>query len=219
VILFLTIYLEQLPAVLSVEILGALVPMVCLLFSNPVSGEHRSADMARAVMGPVYVVIPIAMLIPVTAFDRISMEGLVIKGAWAFFLFVVTFANDTGAFYSGKMFGKHRLYEAVSPKKTWEGSVGGLLLALITGALFLHFFGPRPVSLTMLLLIAVLSAAGQVGDLAESMIKRNHGVKDSGGILPGHGGVLDRIDSLLFSIPVLYIYLFFNLRSFPSLDF
>jgi phosphatidate cytidylyltransferase len=207
-VFFILIYMGQLLAALLIILSLALIPMICLLFSNPLAGDRNSSDIGKAVMGPVYVALPLAMIIPI---DRLYLLNHSIRGIWIFFLLAVTFANDTGAFYCGKLFGKHKLYESVSPNKTWEGSIGGIIFALIIAALFLRFLGPHPISPAVFALTLAMSIAGQIGDLAESMLKRNHEVKDSGGILPGHGGVLDRIDSLLFSIPVLYLYLVFNL--------
>jgi phosphatidate cytidylyltransferase len=126
---------------------------------------------------------------------------------WIFFLLIVTFANDTGAFYFGKSMGRHKLYEAVSPNKTWEGAIGGLLSSLIIAFIFLRIFQLHKLSIYIFILVLIMSIASQLGDLCESMIKRIQGIKDSGNLLPGHGGMLDRIDGLLFSIPVLYFYL------------
>jgi phosphatidate cytidylyltransferase len=126
------------------------------------------------------------------------------------FLLVVIFASDTGAFYFGRFFGRHKLHERISPGKTWEGAIGGLLSSIFVSFAFFKAIPFNRVDLKIVLLAASLCVAGQVGDLAESMLKRNHGVKDSGRILPGHGGILDRIDGLLFSTPLLYIYLSFS---------
>jgi phosphatidate cytidylyltransferase len=126
---------------------------------------------------------------------------------WIFFLLSVIFAGDTGAFYSGKLFGKHKLYERISPKKTWEGAVGGLLCSIIAAFWFLRILRIHQFDLAALALVIVLSVTGQIGDFAESMLKRSSGVKDSSQLLPGHGGILDRIDGLLFAVPVLYMYL------------
>lgn len=117
----------------------------------------------------------------------------------------VTF-GDTAAYYCGRSFGKHRLAPTISPKKSWEGAIGAVAGSLLGGAVaHLWFFQRLP--WTHAAAIAVLvSIAGILGDLAESMIKRASGVKDSSGLLPGHGGVFDRLDSLLFSAPVLYYY-------------
>jgi phosphatidate cytidylyltransferase len=117
--------------------------------------------------------------------------------------------SDTGAFYFGRVFGRHKLYPSISPGKTWEGALGGLLCSLVPVLLFSHsrFSSICEIDLFYLCFAACLSIFGQIGDLAESMVKRAYGVKDSGGILPGHGGILDRIDGVLFSIPVLYVVL------------
>jgi phosphatidate cytidylyltransferase len=120
-------------------------------------------------------------------------------------LVCVTFA-DTGAYYVGSAFGKHRLAPSISPKKSWEGAIGGLVFSL-GGALLAHawFFQKLPWT-HALILGTVLCAAGILGDLAESVLKRAAGVKDSSGLLPGHGGVLDRVDSMIVAAPVLYYY-------------
>lgn len=119
----------------------------------------------------------------------------------------MVFMSDTGAFYFGRFFGRHKLYPSVSPGKTWEGAVGGLLFSLIPAYGFALFVSLYRWNWRILILTLAISIAGQIGDLAESMLKRNCGVKDSGNILPGHGGILDRIDGLLFAIPLLYLYL------------
>lgn len=202
--IFIAIHIGSLQGALIIIMSTALIPMIFLLFSDPLAGGRNSSRIGKSIMGPVYIALPLAMIISI---DRFTPADQPVKGLWIFFLLAVTFANDTGAFYCGRIFGKHKLYEAVSPNKTWEGSAGGLVLALIVGMLFLHFPGPHPVRFSTVILIIVMAIAGQIGDLAESMLKRDHGKKDSGGLLPGHGGALDRIDSLLFSVPVLYLYL------------
>lgn len=135
----------------------------------------------------------------------IPQDGL----GYVLFAFLVTWANDSAAYFVGIKFGKHKLSPRISPKKSVEGSLGGLGGGLIA-AVVVHFFFAKP--LPHLLILAVLVVvAGQFGDLIESIIKRNAGVKDSGSFLPGHGGVLDRFDSLLLAAPVVYyavVYLF-----------
>jgi phosphatidate cytidylyltransferase len=125
---------------------------------------------------------------------------------WVFFALLVTIANDAGAFYSGRKFGRHKLYERVSPKKTIEGSVGGIIGAMAVGASFGYLFLGSIQVASLLVLSLVLAVTGQVGDLIESQIKRISGVKDSSNVLPGHGGVLDRLDSLLFVFPVVWFF-------------
>ena len=126
--------------------------------------------------------------------------------AWIFFLLGVVFAGDIGAFYIGSYWGRHKLCPAVSPAKTVEGSIGGLVANLCAGALFKYYFLPLvPWHLSILLFISI-GIAGQIGDLFESELKRAAHIKDSGVILPGHGGMLDRIDALLFAAPVAFFF-------------
>ena len=202
--MFLVMYKGYALVLMGIISFLVIAPMLYFLFINPLKGEKYLSETGIFTAGFIYVCLPIAMFIQI---DRLYLINHPIRGLWIFFLMAVTFANDTGAFYSGKLFGKHKLYESVSPKKTWEGSIGGLLFAFIVAIFFLKFFGLHSVDFPIIILIFLLSVAGQVGDLAESMLKRNFNVKDSGVLLPGHGGVLDRIDSLLFAAPVLYIFL------------
>ena len=131
-----------------------------------------------------------------------------------FALFIV-WATDIGAYLFGRRFGRHKLMPDVSPNKTIEGALGGILSAVVVAALFLVFTAnkglfpyPMPV---MLVLTVLFSIVGQFGDLVESSIKRHYGVKDSGNILPGHGGILDRFDSLLFVFPLCTYVDYFKL--------
>lgn len=129
--------------------------------------------------------------------------------AWLLLLTTITVASDTAAFYTGSNFGKHKLCPAISPGKTWEGFAGGLAGSLAAALLVRHFFLPGQGMLWTGLIALLLGSLGVAGDLAESIIKRGFGVKDSGRLLPGHGGLLDRIDSLLITAPVLYYLLYF----------
>ena len=120
--------------------------------------------------------------------------------------FAIVMLTDTGAYYTGRSIGRHKLAPRVSPGKTIEGAIGGFVMAVVVGFLCkLVFFHEIPAA-HALALGAVLGVIGQVGDLAESMLKRGSSVKDSGNLLPGHGGMLDRVDSILFCAPVLYYY-------------
>jgi len=125
---------------------------------------------------------------------------------WVMLALTVTWLGDTGAYAAGRIFGRHKLYEAVSPKKTWEGAAGGML-ASVGAALLAHATYLPALSVRDALLIAIPgSMLGVVGDLCESLLKRSFGVKDSGKILPGHGGMLDRVDALMFVAPYVYLY-------------
>jgi phosphatidate cytidylyltransferase len=124
--------------------------------------------------------------------------------AWIVYVVTITLASDTFAYFAGRTFGRHKMAPYLSPKKSWEGAAGGLIGATVTGLVLVPLLG-LPVSLAAGALLGFVgSVAGQAGDLAESLIKRQVNIKDSGHIIPGHGGVLDRLDSHLFTGPVLY---------------
>ncbi len=137
---------------------------------------------------------------------RVMPEG----AAWILVATAITAGSDTGAYFSGRRFGRHKLCPAVSPKKTVEGVVGGVLAAVFTSLLIGYWLLAEPCPVFIVCSAVVLSLFGVLGDLVESVIKRGAGVKDSGSCLGGHGGILDRIDSLLFVIPALYYILIFS---------
>ena len=122
-------------------------------------------------------------------------------------LLVIVFAGDTGAYFAGRALGRHKLYPLVSPKKTIEGSVGGLIASIGGGALGAWLLVPQIPQTDALILGAACGLTAQIGDLAESMFKRASGTKDSGALLPGHGGMLDRLDGVLFAAPVFLAWL------------
>ncbi|WP_225047476.1 phosphatidate cytidylyltransferase [Lacticaseibacillus kribbianus] len=122
------------------------------------------------------------------------------------FAMIIVWLTDSGAYFVGRAFGKHKLWPAISPNKTWEGSVGGNVVALIFAAIYLQFFPQVYAFWPMMGIALFLSVIGSLGDLIESALKRYYGVKDSGKILPGHGGILDRFDSLLIVLPMLHLF-------------
>ena len=126
---------------------------------------------------------------------------------WLLFALAVNWVGDVAAFYVGRSLGKHKLAPRISPGKSWEGTAGSMLAAVVFGYAFFRYVQPSIPLMHMLALAAVANIAGQVGDLAESALKRGAGVKDSSTLLPGHGGFLDRLDSSLFTMPVVYYYL------------
>lgn len=121
-------------------------------------------------------------------------------------VYALMWANDTFAYITGNLMGKHKLFERISPGKTIEGSMGGLLLTLVGFLIYNHYaqFVSMPVAIGLVLIAVVF---GTLGDLCESMLKRQAGVKDSGKLIPGHGGILDRFDSIMFSVPFVFVYL------------
>lgn len=136
----------------------------------------------------------------------VRLHGVVPSGKWLLlFALAITWAADTTAYFVGRAMGKQALAPHISPKKTWEGSIAGIVGSLIIGYVA-KFFVPIPV-VHLLAMALVGNVAGQMGDLLESAYKRSAGVKDSGSLLPGHGGVLDRIDALILCIPVVWYYL------------
>jgi phosphatidate cytidylyltransferase len=138
----------------------------------------------------------------------VALRGLDGGRSWVFLALLVTFASDTAAFLVGRVLGRHKLAPRISPGKTWEGTIAGVFGAIIFSLLFTI---PSPLHLPLsywqaILLGLLVSILGQLGDLAESLLKRNMGVKDSSWLFPGHGGVLDRIDSIVFAGLVVYYY-------------
>lgn len=123
-----------------------------------------------------------------------------------FFLLLVVWLGDAGAYYVGKRFGKRKLSPRISPKKTVEGGLGGIVTSMIAAVIIQKTFLPEVPLLHAMMLALVLSISGVIGDLVESMWKRSAAVKDSGGMIPGHGGFLDRFDSIFFTAPIVYVY-------------
>lgn len=189
------------PRLLSAGLFCSLVYLVGRLVSQLyISDGNALRHYAVSLMGQLYVALPIGLL---TALYSFSPSVVLV-------LFIMIWLNDTGAFCVGSLFGRHRLFERVSPKKSWEGFFGGLAFCLACGAVCFYFFPGvfRSMNLGEVLGFgAVVSVFGTWGDLVESLIKRTIGVKDSGRILPGHGGILDRVDSLLLVSPAVMAYL------------
>ena len=129
-------------------------------------------------------------------------------GPWLIILvFCLLWANDIFAYLTGKLLGKHKLFPRISPGKTIEGSFGGLVFTIIAVVVFVHYVEWLSISAAVGM-AAIAVVFGTLGDLCESMLKRQAGVKDSGQLIPGHGGILDRFDSVLFSVPFIFVYLY-----------
>lgn len=179
-----------------------LMPLTGMLLTLWRLGEMRTASlrMFAATFGPLYLgggLAALALLRRDAGADGPSFVVLALILSWF---------SDTGAYFAGRFLGRHKLYEAVSPKKTVEGAVGGLAFSVL-GAVLGHFFYLRSLPLPDAIVLGLVAGGlGQAGDLGESVIKRSTGVKDSGGIIPGHGGILDRVDALLVTGTLTYLY-------------
>lgn len=179
------------------------VPMVALLFTLWRLGDMTTAAIRAFGMAfaPVFVAAPLTLLAVMQRdYGNHVGPGLCLMS------FMFSWYADTGGYFGGRFFGKHKLYESVSPKKTVEGALGGFVGAII-GALMASLGYVREIPLTHTIPLAIVAGGfGMAGDLGESLIKRSMGVKDSGAIVPGHGGILDRADALIFTSVVVYAY-------------
>ena len=174
--------------------------------------ENPIMNWAYTMLGQMYIALPISM-INVLAFQRDANGQMTIDMLLPLSIFIFLWTNDTGAYCSGSLFGKHKLFPRISPAKSWEGSIGGGILVVIVAAL-IGYSTTNESGVNMLTipqwigLGIVVAVFGTWGDLVESLFKRTLGVKDSGNILPGHGGMLDRFDSSLMAIPAAVVYLY-----------
>lgn len=185
------------------------IPYLFLLLNILISELYRKKDTpilnwAYAMFGQLYIALPFALLSVLAFSDNgVSIEYNPIL---PLSVFVFIWINDTGAYCVGSLIGKHRLFERISPKKSWEGSIGGAVFAIIAAVVFSQFYSFLSVLEWIGLAITIVVFATW-GDLTESLLKRQLNIKDSGSILPGHGGLLDRFDSALMAIPAAIIYL------------
>jgi phosphatidate cytidylyltransferase len=181
-------------ALIAVPLAGPLLTLFRL-------GDVRTAALRACAMGfaPLFAGLPLTLL-------ALMRRDLPMGGHYVILAIGFAWLGDTGGYFAGRFLGKHKLYEAVSPKKTVEGAIGSLL-GSIGWAILVHFLFLHELPLTHAIPLAVVAGAlGQAGDLGESVIKRSTGVKDSGQIVPGHGGILDRVDALILTSAVVYLY-------------
>ena len=187
-------------------IIYLLVSELYLKKKNPLN------NWAYAMMSQIYIALSFAML-NVLAYHSIGNEGelsnyqVQYNPILPLSIFIFTWINDTGAYCTGMLFGKHRLFERISPKKSWEGSIGGGVFSIIAAIVMAHYFPFMSISIWIGVGLTVV-IFGTLGDLTESLLKRTIGIKDSGNILPGHGGMLDRFDSTLMAVPAAVVYLY-----------
>ena len=179
------------------------IPIICGLFLKELYAKTTQPYLRLAfnITGILYIAVPFALMNSIASYDGFYQPHRIL-GLW-----LLLWANDVMAYFAGRAFGKHPLFKRISPKKTWEGSIGGGISTLIVAAAFAYYFGD--VFTTEMWIGAGLIAVffGSWGDLVESLLKRSIGVKDSGTILPGHGGILDRFDALLFATPLIYTWI------------
>ena len=192
------------PYILS--ILYLLISELYLKNENPIN------SWAYTMLGQMYIAMPFSM-INVLAFQQGEMGQVTFDSLLPLSIFIFLWTNDTGAYLCGSLLGKHKLFPRISPKKSWEGSIGGGLLVLIVAGVIGYFTNtdtdPHMLSIPAWIgLGLVVVVFGTWGDLVESLFKRTLGIKDSGNILPGHGGMLDRFDSSLMAIPAAVVYLY-----------
>lgn len=173
--------------------------------------ERPFDSLAHTLFPLLYIVLPLSML-PFAAFAREGLPSLLNHTLPEFSpgivigFFILLWINDSGAYLTGITFGRHRLMERISPKKSWEGFIGGAVLAAIFAWLISDWLGVITKG-QWIVVSVIISVAGTYGDLVESMLKRSIGVKDSGTIMPGHGGFLDRFDSTLFAFPLVILFI------------
>lgn len=174
-----------------------LIVLIAELFRNT---EQPLMNTSILIFGLVYVVVPFYIMLILRGSEEDSNNWLYLIG-----MFILIWTNDTFAYLTGRFLGKTKLFERISPKKTWEGTLGGIVFSVVASVLLAHYMAD---DLVFWIISAVLISLGAIfGDLFESMLKRNAGIKDSGNIMPGHGGVLDRFDAALLGAPIFYLWL------------
>ena len=190
-----------------------LIPMISIIM---VVELYRRQDkpfdsLAHTFFSALYTVVPFSMF-PFAAFSRTGLNSILPHANIIFSpgiiigFFILIWANDTGAYLTGMSFGRHKLMERISPKKTWEGLIGGIIIASLVAWFLSDWLGVVD-KIHWVIISLIISVAGTYGDLVESMLKRSIGVKDSGTIMPGHGGFLDRFDSAIISFPLVYLFI------------
>jgi phosphatidate cytidylyltransferase len=193
---------------IAVLALFLLTAMITKLYSKD---EKPFDSLAHTFFPVLYVGLPLC-LFPFAAFSHTGLSTLLPHNCGVFSpgiiigFFALIWANDTGAYLAGITFGRHRLFERISPKKSWEGFVGGVIFAAVLGWLLSGWLGVVS-GIHWVAIALIVSIFGTYGDLVESMLKRSVGAKDSGNIMPGHGGFLDRFDSALVAFPAVYLFI------------
>ena len=187
------------------------VAWLCWCLVRPGTVEAAGKRAAVGMLGLAYVATLFGVIAQIFGIETSAASATFDTGRGGVLtLLIVVFAGDTGAYFAGRSFGRHKLYALISPKKTLEGAAGGLIASILGGLLAQRLLLPQLTVIEGALLGATGGIVGQIGDLAESLFKRATGTKDSGGLLPGHGGILDRLDGVLFAAPVVLAWLLFH---------
>jgi len=184
-----------------------IIPLISIVFIFELFRNKKQPllNISATLLGLLYVSLPLSLLNHI-AFINEAYNSKIILG-----IILLIWLTDTGAYIFGVTLGRHKLFERISPKKTWEGFIGGLLVAVSGSFLITKYLQTYPYQVWAIMAFIIV-VFGTLGDLVESMIKRSLDIKDSGKVLPGHGGILDRFDSLLFATPVIFTYLYFLLK-------
>lgn len=184
-----------------------LIPLVLFVFIFELFRNHKRPllNISTTLMGLIYISFPLVLLTHL-AFINGVFNGKIILG-----ILILIWLSDTGAYLFGVTLGRHKMFERISPKKTWEGFFGGLLVSMSASFVLSHYFNFFNIN-TWATIASLVVIFGTLGDLVESMFKRSLSIKDSGHILPGHGGILDRFDSFIFAIPAIFTFLYFFVK-------
>lgn len=185
------------PFVVSLLLLGLLVYVLWIEW--PPLNPWRNEPVKAILFTCLYPVLPFVLLIVLNQFMGFAGRQFLL------FLCLITFSHDTGAYMIGRLYGRHKIMPAVSPRKSWEGFFGGYAFSLVVAIFLVYYTNIKIAHAALPLYILILNGAGLAGDMFESYLKRRIDVKDSGAILPGHGGLLDRFDSILFVIMAFFI--------------
>jgi phosphatidate cytidylyltransferase len=182
-----------------------LVPCIALIFVSELYRKQETPfqNIAMTLLGILYIAIPFSLLV-LYGFVQPGFSGYEPTLVLGFFFLL--WSNDTGAYLTGITIGKHPMFPRISPKKSWEGFTGGIILTVVVAFIISKYFVALPLT-DWIAIAVIIGVFGVWGDLIESMLKRSLQVKDSGNILPGHGGILDRFDSVVFSAPLVFVYL------------
>jgi phosphatidate cytidylyltransferase len=198
-------FFTDMDIVFKIPFLIAMYIFLIFIFELFRNSAKPFLNIAITLTGIIYITLPFSFLSSIAFFSRgeINYHPHIILG-----FFFLLWASDTGAYFVGSRWGKHRLFERISPKKSWEGSIGGIFVALIVAFIISKYFTDLGL-IDWLIISLIIVVTGTLGDLVESMLKRSLNIKDSGSILPGHGGILDRFDGLFGAAPFVFFYLFF----------